>query len=74
LIVRARDGQTIETKASAHVPHSGRADPAVSFLCPSQLDTVRFRQLFQRFSKTVRAGLLIVKLLWRLQLTTPQPN
>jgi hypothetical protein len=30
---------------------------AVSFLCPSQLDAVRFRQLFQRFSKTVHAGL-----------------
>jgi hypothetical protein len=36
---------------------------AVSFLCPSQLDAVRFSQLFQRFSKTVHAGLLIVKLL-----------
>jgi len=34
-----------------------------TFLCPSQLDAVRFRQLFQRFSKTVHAGLLIVKLL-----------
>jgi hypothetical protein len=29
----------------------------VSFLCPSQLDMVRFHQLFQRFSKTVHAGL-----------------
>ena len=48
--------------------------PAVSFLCPSQLDAVRFRQLFQRFSKTVHAGLLIVKLLWRLQLVTLQSN
>jgi hypothetical protein len=36
---------------------------AVSFLCPSQLDAVRFRQLFQRFPETVHAGLLIVKLL-----------
>jgi hypothetical protein len=45
------------------------ADRAVSFLCPSQLDAVRFRQLFQRFSKTVHAGLLIVKLLLRLQLS-----
>jgi hypothetical protein len=35
----------------------------VSFLCPSQLDAVRFRQLFQRFSRTVHAGLVIVKLL-----------
>jgi hypothetical protein len=41
----------IETKAVTDVPHCGRADPAVSFLCPSQLDTVRFRQLFQRFRK-----------------------
>ena len=36
---------------------------AVSFLCPSQLDVVRFRQLSQRFSETVHAGLVIVKLL-----------
>jgi hypothetical protein len=44
---------------------SGHCRPrrAVSFLCPSQLDVVRFRQLFQRVSKTVHAGLLIVKLL-----------
>src|ERR1700690_1109460 len=26
-------------------------NPAVSFLCPSQLDAVRFRQLSQRFRK-----------------------
>jgi hypothetical protein len=51
-----------------------RADPAVSFLCPSQLDAVRFRQLFQRFSKAVHPGLLIVKLLCRPQLITLQPN
>ena len=50
------------------------ANLGVSFLCPSQLDAVRFRQLFQRFSETVHAGLLIVKLLWRLQLVTLQPN
>ena len=50
------------------------ANPAVSFLCPSQLDAVRFRQLFQRFSKAVHAGLVLVKLLWRLQLVTSQPN
>ena len=46
-----------------HLPRCGRADPTVSFLRPSQLDVVRFRQLFQRFSKAVHAGLLIVKLL-----------
>ena len=37
-------------KTLAPFPRSGkRPDPAVSFLCPSQLDAVRFRQLFQRF-------------------------
>jgi hypothetical protein len=34
---------------------------AVSFVCPSQSDAVRFRQLFQRFAEAVHAGLLIVK-------------
>jgi len=43
-------------------------------LCPSQLDAIRFRQLFQRLLKTVRAGLLIVKLLWWLRLRMPQPH
>jgi hypothetical protein len=42
--------------------------------CPSQLDVVRFLQLCQRFSKTVHAGLLIVKLLGRLQLSLLQPD
>jgi hypothetical protein len=54
-------GNAIESKATVASAH-GRADSAVSCLCPSQLDAVRFRQLFQRFSKAVHAGLLIVKL------------
>src|SRR4029077_6341393 len=33
---------------------------AVSFLCPSQLDSVRSLQPFQRFVNTVHAGLIIV--------------
>ena len=46
----------------------------VSFLCPSQLDAVRFPQLFQRFFETVHAGNLIVKLLSRRQLPMLQPT
>jgi hypothetical protein len=32
----------------------------VSFLCPSQLDSIRFPQLFQRFFETVHAGNLML--------------
>jgi len=67
-------GDAIESKATVASAPNGRSDPAVSFLCPSQLDAVRFRQLFQRFSKTVHAGLLMVKLLWRLQSVPLQLN
>ena len=35
----------------------------MSFLCPSQLDAIRFHQLFQRILDAVHAGLLIVKVI-----------
>jgi hypothetical protein len=44
-------GNAIESKATVASARAVNADPAVSFLCPSQLDAVRFRQLFQRFRK-----------------------
>ncbi len=62
LVEDADTGNAIEAKSAA-ASRYGSADPAVSFLCPSHLDAVRFRQLFQRFSESVHAGLVIVKLL-----------
>ena len=68
LVVLAEDADTgheqrHRSQRSCRIVLTTTVHPAVSFLCPSQLDAVRFRQLFQRFSETVHAGFLIVKLL-----------
>jgi hypothetical protein len=59
--IRAECFESYRSQAPFHGGHTDEKDPsrirtlsakkAVSFLCPSQLDVVRFRQLFQRFWK-----------------------